>query len=376
MLDKPGPGGDTAGMQAASDFPSGPTAAAVHADPYPYYARLREKTPFFFDEDLGSWVASTAGVIDEVLAHAGLRVRPPAEPVPPPLAGTPAGEVFALLVRMNDGDFHPVHRPQMDASAARLSMGDVAKAAAGAARDLAPRTGPNDLLSRLPVQAMARLLGVASDALDATTAWVEDFVHGIAANASTDAISRASLAALQLMAQGEALGLDKVRSANRIAMMQQSLDATAGLIGNTVRRLQSRPGGPDAAASLNTWRSVVAEVARWDSPVQNTRRYAAAGLRIAGQDVSAGQGILVLLACGNRDAALNDNPDEFDAARSTRRMFSFGAGRHHCPGEAIAMEIASSALKTLHAGGDAQRLFKRVNGFRPLPNARIPIFET
>ena len=362
-------------MPTGTDFPSSAIAAAVHADPYPYYAHLREEKPFFFDEELGVWVASSAEVIEEVLAHAGLRVRPPDESVPRALAGTPAGEVFALLVRMNDGDFHETHRPQVVASVSRLTMEDVARAAVEAATELAPLTDANSLLTRVPVQAMARLLGVRTDSLDATTTWIEEFVGGISANASTEAISRASLAASQLMGQGEALGLDKVRSANRIAMMQQSLDATAGLMGNTVRLLQARPGEFETSAGIDMWRSVVSEIARWDSPVQNTRRFAAVDLRVAGNEVRAGQGIVVLLASGNRDAAINDKPDEFDAFRSSRRMFSFGAGRHRCPGDAIAIEIGASALKVLYGASDAPRLFKKVTGFRPLPNARIPVFE-
>ena len=64
--------------------------------------------------------------------------------------------------------------------------------------------------------------------LDATTRWVQEFVQGIAPQASAETIARANEAAIQLMAQGEAQGLDAVQSANRIAMMQQSLDATAG----------------------------------------------------------------------------------------------------------------------------------------------------
>ena len=118
------------------------------------------------------------------------------------------------------------------------------------------------------------------------------------------------------MAQGEAQGLDTVQSANRIAMMQQSLDATAGLVGNTVRLLRDRPELAAGAPPLETWRAIVAEVARWDAPVQNTRRFAAADLTLAGQAIAQGQGVLLLLASANRDQALNRDPDVFDPART------------------------------------------------------------
>jgi cytochrome P450 len=351
-----------------------PVAAATHADPYPYYARLRQEHPFHYEPGLGLWVASGSDAVQGALAHPSLRVRPPAEPVPKSLIGTPVGDVFARLVRMNDGEFHARHRPQVAQSAARFSMADVAAAAEDSARDLAARVDSNAFLSAAPVQSIARLLGVAAQSLDRTVACVEAFVQGIGAGASAQTVSLASEAALELMAQGEAQGLDPVRAANRIALMQQSLDAMAGLIGNTVLLLRSRPESIAPGASAETWRRVVAEVARWDSPVQNTRRFAAADLVLAGQEIAQGQGVLVLLACANRDPALNRDPDVFDADRADRCCMSFGSGVHACPGEAIAVEIAAAALRTL-ASSTGLEFFGEHTGYRPLPNARIPTFS-
>jgi cytochrome P450 len=228
----------------------------------------------------------------------------------------------------------------------------------------------------LPVQAVARLLRVPPGLLDATTQCVQDFVQGIAPQAGAETITRANQAAVQLMAQGEAQGLDAVQSANRIAMMQQSLDATAGLVGNTVRLLRDRPELMTSAPRLGTWRVIVAEVARWDAPVQNTRRFAAADLILAGQAIGQGQGVLLLLASANRDPALNRDPDMFDPARTERRSMSFGAGAHSCPGEAIAIEIAAAGLQALHSARPLDELFGTCTGFRPLANARIPVFAT
>ena len=356
--------------------PRDPIAAVVHPDPYPYYARLRRERPLYLDDGLGLWVCATRETVEAALNHSALRVRPPAEPVPRALLGSPAGYVFALLVRMNDGHFHVRHKPAVQQAAGRFSMADVAQAAAAAALDLAARVDANALLTALPVQTMARLLRVADGLLDATTRWVGEFVQGIAPQASAEVIARASQAAMALMAQGEAQGLDAVQSANRIAMMQQALDATAGLVGNTVRLLRERPELVANTPSPETWRSIVAEVARWDAPVQNTRRFAAAGLTLAGHAVGQGQGVLVLLASANRDQALNPDPDVFDPARAARRSVSFGAGPHGCPGEAIAVEIAAAGLQALHASRGIDQLFGRCTGFRPLANARIPVFAT
>jgi cytochrome P450 len=355
--------------------PRNAVEAVVHPDPYTYYAGLRERSPLFFDQGLGLWVASTYAVIDEALRHPALHVRPPGEPVPRGLVGTPVGEVFAQLVRMTDGDFHARHKPQVERSAHRFSMDDVASAAVQATAQLKDQRDANALLSAVPVRAIAILLGVPQASLDETTRWVGDFVKALGGNPSAQALAAANQAALALMAQGEDAGLGRAAAANRIALMQQSLDATAGLIGNTISLLREQPELTPAANEPAAWRAFVAEVARWDAPVHNTRRFAAEELMLAGQRIAQGQGVLLVLAGANRDPALNADPDRFDVARSNRRSMTFGAGAHACPGEAIAIEIAAAASSTLSAGDSLQRVFRRHAGYRPLPNARVPVFE-
>jgi cytochrome P450 len=88
----------------------------------------------------------------------------------------------------------------------------------------------------------------------------------------------------------------------------------------------------------------------------------------------AGDGVLLVLASGNRDAALNPAPDAFVPARADRRSLTFGAGAHQCPGEALAIEMAAVCVHTLAQHGDLQARFGRQAGFRPLSNARIPLF--
>jgi cytochrome P450 len=228
-------------------------------------------------------------------------------------------------------------------------------------------------MTALPVQTMARLLGVAPPQLAATSRWVHQFTQGIAAGAPEQAVALASEAAAALMTQGEAEGLSSVAAANRIALMQQSLDATAGLLGNTVCLLQDRPALAADASGLEL-RSLVAEVARWDAPVQNTRRFAAEDLELAGRRIAQGEGVLLLLASANRDPAFNERPDAFEVHREHRRSLTFGAGAHACPGADIAIEIVAECARHMRAEGRLASFFGRRAGFRPLSNARIPIF--
>ena len=306
-------------------FPADILHATRHDDPYAYYAHLAAtQPPVFFDEAAQLWVAQ-GGAVTEALGHPALRVRPAAEPVPRALLGIAVGEVFALLVRMNDGAFHTEHRPAVERDAGRWTPATVGEASEAAMRDLLPRSDWNTLLTAVPVQAMARLLGVAEAERDATVQWVHDFTQGIAIGANAETIARADEAARALMAQGEREGLPPVRAANRIALMQQSLDATAGMLG-------------------------LAMLGRNEPAVHHTRRFAADDLILAGQPLSSGSVLIVLLASAG---------------------LGFGQGSHACPGERIATAIVAGALRALAADG---RAMPQPVGWRPLPNARIPVF--
>lgn len=381
-LDKEGAAGDTGAMLFSHDvsrdgaFPRDAVEAVTHPEPFPFYRSLREERPLFFDTRLGLWVASSHAAVSAALAHPALRVRPPDEPVPPALQGRAAGEVFAQLLRMTDGAFHADHKPDVERVARRWTLTDVARAAEDAARDLRPRLPANAFIAALPVQAMARLLGVPAGEREATCRWAAQFAQGIAPGADAQAVALADAAAAALMDQGRARGLSAVQAANRIAFMQQAFDAGSGLLGHVALQLAQDPRQASAAdASREAMRALVREVERWASPIQNTRRFAAEPLTLLGQPIEAGQAVLLVLASANRDETFNTQPDRFDVHRESGRSMGFGAGPHACPGAAIAIEIVASCADWLRAAGQFDHYFGRCTGFRPLPNARIPVFS-
>src|SRR6185295_11099872 len=106
-------------------FPQDPITAVTHPDPYPYYADLVASKPLYYDDKLRLWVASGAVAVATVLTNHLCRTRPATEPVPRPLLGSPAAEIFRQLVRMNDGERH---RPFKQAVTASLASIDSAKA--------------------------------------------------------------------------------------------------------------------------------------------------------------------------------------------------------------------------------------------------------
>ncbi|MEJ7687052.1 MAG: hypothetical protein WKG52_08725 [Variovorax sp.] len=155
--------------------PADAIAAATHADPYPWYALLREGPALAFDNALKLRVASRADVVRDLLASPALRVRPVAEPVPPAIAGTPAGEVFGHLVRMNDGPGHARLKPVLQRALAGI---DLQAAHAGVLEVAArlPAATLCDTCFALPVCGVAHLLGFADEELPLVAVWMADFV--------------------------------------------------------------------------------------------------------------------------------------------------------------------------------------------------------
>ena len=145
--------------------------------------------------------------------------------------------------------------------------------------------------------------------------------------------------------------------ANGIGFLFQAYDATAGLIGNTLLALASHPDVHPGRRRSRPPAAVIDEVLRYDPPVQNTRRFLSRAGAIAGQEMHEGDAILVVLAAASRDPSANPHPDRFDISRVDRRLFTFGAGIHACPGASLATTIAQAGIAQLLASGaDPARL--------------------
>lgn len=374
--------------------PADPIAAVTHTDPYPYYAELATRPGLTRDEGLGLWIASSAAAVTAVLSSDVCRVRPAAEPVPAALVGSPAGDIFGRLVRMNDG---AGHTPMKDAVAASLAGFDatrLAEASGTQARALVEALQPeihpervSDVAFRLSTYVLASLLGVPREQLGDVAAWMSDFVRCLAPGSAPDQMERGKAAARRLLDTFASL-LDRgepatllgrldadVIVANGIGFLSQAYEATAGLIGNTLVAIaRERALRDQLRADPGHLRRVVREVVRYDPPVQNTRRFVARRGSVAGQDVQAGDAVLVVLAAANRDPAVNRDPNRFDVFRAERQAFTFGAGAHACPGEEIATTIAQVGVERLLAAGvDPDDLAGRMT-YRPSANTRIPLF--
>jgi cytochrome P450 len=386
--------------------PPDPIAAVTHPDPYPYYAELVAHRPLYRDDTLGLWVASSAAAVTAVLVSELGRVRPPSEPVPAALLGSPAAEIFRHLARMTDGAAHAARKQAVSATLQPLDAARIAAESERWARRLVESAGPRiegahltAFTFDLPVHVVGSLLGIPTTRLRETAQWMSDFVGCLAPASTPGQIARGKDAAGHLLELGRAVlrdggdsakgllatlargarraGLDEAEAilANGIGFMSQAYEATAGLIGNTLLALAARPALRESmAGDPRHLPDLVREVLRFDPPIQNTRRFLAAGGRVAGHEMAAGDAVLVVLAAANRDPLANFHPEVFDPLREDRRLFTFGVGPHACPGEQLAVTIATAGVAALLAAGlDVAPLAGRVS-YRSSANARIPLF--
>ena len=119
----------------------------------------------------------------------------------------------------------------------------------------------------------------------------------------------------------------------------------------------------------------VAEVGRFDSPVQNTRRFVASRTTIEGVSVEAGDAILVVLAAANRDPAVHRDPQRFIPGRAAGPNFGFGTGPHGCPGERIARAVTSGAFGAWLRAGGVPPHDGLAWDYRASTNVRMPKFD-
>jgi cytochrome P450 len=389
-------------MQTNS-VPGNVIAAVTHRDPYPYYAELVANRPFYRDEDLGLWVASSADAVATALTTELCGVRPTAEPVPTALLGSPAAEIFRRLIRMNDGAGHCPFKRAITATLGSVQPTQLTAVATRSAqvlrRELQLRTANaavTEFTFQLSVQTIGGLLGLATDQLQQAGQWVGEFVRclflgtpeqveqGKAAAEKLFKLFRATLQECRpgllttLATQAELLGrLDQdVVIANGIGFLTQAYEATAGLIGNSLLQLGRNSElyrQIDANPALTT--QLVEEVLRYDPPTHNTRRFVLADGKLLGRDVKAGETILVVLAAANRDPSLNAQPDSFQLQRQNPRHFTFSAGIHTCPGNRFALAIAAVGVAQLLAHGVRTESLQETLMYRASANTRIPLFN-
>lgn len=120
----------------------------------------------------------------------------------------------------------------------------------------------------------------------------------------------------------------------------------------------------------------VEEMLRYTSPVTHMARRATQDVEIRGQQISAGDTVVMLYGSANRDEEVfGPTSETFDIARNPNPHIAFGAGEHACLGAQLArlearvmFEVLLSTYPTIELVGDVSRLrATMVPGVKKMP---------
>lgn len=121
--------------------------------------------------------------------------------------------------------------------------------------------------------------------------------------------------------------------------------------------------------------ALVEEVLRWTTPGMHAMRTVTADTTLGGQDLRAGESVVVWNTSANRDEEVFADPQRFDVARRPNRHIAFGQGGHHCLGASLArteltalFEEMAKRVSSIRLAGPVRRVRSCVlRGIRRLP---------
>jgi cholest-4-en-3-one 26-monooxygenase len=118
------------------------------------------------------------------------------------------------------------------------------------------------------------------------------------------------------------------------------------------------------------------EIVRWVSPVNMFRRTALRDTEIGGQQIAAGDKVVVFYASANRDDGVFTAPDRFDVGRDLNPHVGFGGGGpHFCLGRHLAalelrvlLQALTERMPGIRLEGEPSRLRSNfINGIKHMP---------
>ncbi len=390
-------------------------------DPHPIYDEVRSGGPIIN----GAFAKLTArhSVITEILKSDAFGAGMPLDAMPKLVARAGRwardevnpGPIEPPSLLVIDGADHMRYRKLVSraftARAVDVIAADVEIVATRLLDDLVreyPGGGRADIVSAyahvLPVQVIAKILGVPLSMQDTFLGWGENLASSLDIGVSLRSFRRSEKALRELngwllehcrqlrrepgddllsrvVLAGQADGnelTDAELTSLAGLVLAAGFETTVNLIGNGTVLLLEHPEQREAlrGADQAAWRNAVEEVLRFDSPVQNTARHAVRNTVVQGVPVQHNTLVALLLAGANRDPEVFENPHSFDVRRANaKEHLSFSAGSHFCLGAALARAEGEIGLRLLFerfpdlaADGPARRRETRIlHGWAAVP---------
>lgn len=346
------------------------------ADPYSYFAGLREAAPIFRDERLGAWLVLR---YDDVRA-AFRDPRLSADRVSPYFERRRAHgdaereratfEVLTRWIVFTDPPRHTRLRKLVDYAFRPRAVERMRGWVASLVDELVDELGTErefDFIERyaspLPVRVICDLFGVPHERRSELTRWSEDILTLVfGAMHSADRHERAErslrefseflreVIAERRIRPGEDLITDLVAAEERgdvleeeeivatcVLLLFAGHETTRNLLANGLKAILEHGTARAALASdPSGMPDAVEEILRFDGPTKAMWRQVVEPAEYGGQRIEPGERLLLVQASANRDPRRFDAPERFNVARRSNRHVGFGYSIHYCLGAAIA----------------------------------------
>jgi cytochrome P450 len=354
-----------------------PYDAAINADPYPTYARLRDEAPIYYNERYDVWALSRHADVDKALVdwQSFSSCRSDILEIVQSGMELPPG-----VVMFEDPPLHTTHRGLMSRVFTPKRMAALEdQVRAFCARCLDPLVGSDgfdvvaELGAAMPMRVIGMLLGIPEADQPAVRDRSDAFLRtkrGKPMAVRQDAIANGDIYAdyiewrskhpsddlmtALLNAEFEdETGTTRTLTRPEVLTYTQVLagagnETTGRLIGWLAKVLADHP---DQRSELVEDRSLIPqaidETLRFEPTGPHIARYVARDVEYYGTTVPEGSAMLLLIGAANRDERRYDRPDEFDIHRTDGQHLTFGYGLHFCLGASLARLEGRVALDEL-----------------------------
>jgi cytochrome P450 len=391
-----------------SDFRLSAPPPGFTADPYPWYAALREHSP---RHPLAPGVLLLTRYADVAAVYRSAAVSSDKrrEFGPKLGTGTPLFEHHTTSLVFNDPPLHTRVRKLLMGALNQRAMARMEDGVIALVEGLLDTLPPQadliaDFAARIPVEVIGNLLDVPHAERAPLRDWSLAILSALEPTPSADVLSRGNAAVSDFLAflralvaarrakpgdpsvdlltrliEGETDGerlSDTELLHNCIFLLNAGHETTTNLIGNGVHALLTQRQQYERLVSdPSLLPSAVEELLRFESPLQLNNRLTIAPLALGDEVIEPGTFITLAIGAVNRDPAQFAEPDRLDIARKPNLHLAFGHGAHACAGMNVARleaRVAIGALARrfprLALDGEPERDPRiRFRGFRRLP---------